>query len=164
MMMRFPLILIAALLAGCASPVGYPSLARRPFEKPPANPAPPPVESAVPSDPALLGRVADAVKLAKDGVPDFEAAVPAARDAAQKGVGAAQGSEPWIAAQLAVTRLERTLEPARNALAALDDERRYVDQHPGSPDRAALEAAISEVEAIDARQSAMIHQLLALLS
>ena len=62
-----------------------------------------------------------------------------------------------------VTRLEQTTGPARDALAALDDERRFLDQRPGSPDIPALQAAIAEVEAIDARQSASIHELLALL-
>lgn len=164
MMKHFLVVLIPALIAGCAAPGDYPSLAKRPFEKAPANPPSPPPEVAIPSDPALLGRIADALKQAREGVSDFEAALLVAREAAKRGSGMAEGSDPWINAQLAVSRLERTLEPARNALAALDDERRIIDLHPGSPDHAPLEAAIAEVEAIDMRQSASIRELLALLS
>ncbi len=163
MMKPFPALAIAALLAGCAVSGEYPSLAKRPFEKPPANPTSPPPAAVVPSDPALQGRVADMLKLARAGVADFDATLPAAREAVRRGTGAAEGSDPWIEAQMAVSRLERTLEPARNALADLDDERRILDQHPGSPDQPALEAAIAEVEMIDARQSSSIRALLALL-
>ena len=163
MMKRFPVILIPVLMAGCAAPGDYPSLAKRPFEKPPANPSTPPPETAVPSDPALLARIAEALKQATGGVADFEAALPAARDAAQRGSAATEGSDPWIEAQMAVSLLERTLEPARNALAALDDERRILEQRPGSPDLAAIEAAIAQVEDIDTRQTASVRALLALL-
>lgn len=159
-MKRIPIILVPALLVACAAPGTFPSLAKRPFEKAPAAPPEAPVTPAVPSDPALLGRIADALKLARDGVPDFESALPAAREAAQRASGASQGSDAWIEGQLMVTRLERTTGPARDALAALDDERRFLDLHPGSPDVPALQAAIAEVEAIDTRQSATIRELL----
>ena len=157
---RATAFLIPALLAACSAPGGYPSLAKRPFEKPqaavPDAPLPPPQAS----DPALLGRIADALKLARDGVPDFEAALPAARAAADRASGAAPESEAWIDGQLMVTRLESTTGPARDALAALDDERRLLDAKPGSPDAPTLLAAIAEVEAIDARQSEAVHALL----
>lgn len=163
MITRITAILIPALLSACADPGAYPSLAKRPFEKPPAArpeapPAPPPA-----SDAALLGRIADALKQARDGVADFEAALPSARAAAEHASGAAPESYAWIDGQVMVTRLVRTTGPARDALAALDDERRFLDQHPESPDRAALQAALTEVEAIDTRQSAAISALLALL-
>ena len=160
---HFLVLIVPALIAGCAAPGEYPSLAKRPFEKPPSNPSPTPVESTIPSDAAVQARIADALKKARDGVADFNATLPLARSAAERGTGTPEGSDPWIDAQMAVSRLERTLEPARNALADLDDERRLLDQHPGSPDQPALEAAIAEVEMIDARQSASIRELLALL-
>ena len=163
MMKHFLVLLIPALIAGCAAPTGYPSLAKRPFEKPPSNPSSTPVEPTIPSDPALQACIADALKRAREGVADFNAALPVARTATERGSGASEGSDPWIDAQMAVSRLERTLEPARNALADLDDERRFLDQHPGSPDQSALTAAIAEVEIIDTRQSTSIRELLALL-
>lgn len=163
MIKRITAILVPALLSACAASGPYPSLAKRPFERPPvATPEAPPAPLPA-SDPALLGRIADALKQAKDGVPGFEAALPVARTAAERAWGAAQESDAWIDGQVMVTRLERTTGPARDALAALDDERRFLDQHPGSPDVVALQSAIAEVEAIDARQSEAIHALLALL-
>ena len=163
MMKQLLVVVIPALLASCAAPGNYPSLARRPFEKAPSYPPPPPVQLAIPSDPALLTRIADTLGKARDGVADFNAALPLTRDAVQHGTGAPEGGDLWIDAQMAVSRLERTLEPARNALADLDDERRFLDQHPGSPDQPNLETAIAEVEMIDARQSASIREFLALL-
>lgn len=163
MMKRIPAILVPALLSACAAPGTFPSLAKRPFEKPPVAPPETPVAPAMPSDAALLGRIADALKQARDGLAEFEAALPAARAAAERATGAAQESDAWIQGQLMVTRLERTTGPARDALAALDDERRILDQRPGSPDGPALQATIAEVEAIDARQSEDIRALLALL-
>ena len=163
MMKLFLALLIPALIVGCAAPGEYPSLAKRPFEKPPSNPSTTPVEPTIPSDLAVLARIADALKRAREGVADFNAALPVARAAAERGSGASEGSDPWIDAQMAVSRLERTLEPARNALADLDDERRVLDQHPGSPDQPALKEAIAEVEMIDTRQSASIRELLTLL-
>jgi hypothetical protein len=163
MMKRCLAVLIPALLSACAAAGTYPSLAKRPFEKPPATPPETPVAPAMPSDAALLGRIADALKQARDGVPDFEAALPAARMAAERASGATQESDAWIQGQVMVTRLERTTGPARDALVALDDERRFLDQRPGSPDIPVLQSAIAEVEAIDARQSEAIRALLALL-
>lgn len=163
MMKRCLVVLIPALISACAAPGAYPSLAKRPFERPPVASPVAPVAPAVPSDAALLGRIADALKQARDGGPDFETALPAARAAAERASGASQESDAWIEGQVMVTRLERTAGPARDALAALDDERRFLDQRPGSPDIPALQAAIAEVEAIDARQSEAIRALLALL-
>lgn len=162
MFKRAMAFLVPVLLSACAASGDYPSLAKRPFEKPQTASQVVPSVPAQASDPALLGRIADALKLAKDGVPDFEAALPAARAAANRAAGAAPESEAWIDGQLMVTRLESTTGAARDALAALDDERRLLDQHPGSPDAPALLAAIAEVEAIDARQSETVRALLAL--
>lgn len=163
MIKRITAILVPALLSSCAAPGVYPSLAKRPFEKPPVTPPEAPPAALPASDPALLGRIAEALKQARDGVPDFEAALPAAKQAAERASGAAPESEAWIQGQLMITRLERTTGPARDALAALDDERRFLDQRPGSPDVQALQSAIAEVEAIDARQSEAIRGLLVLL-
>lgn len=167
MMMRLSLpacLVAAALLSGCAAEGTYPSLAKRPFETGGAAPPPPSPPPATPSDEALLARVASALKDAQAGVPAFEAALGPARDSARRASGAAEGSEPWIAGQMAVSRLERTLEPAQAALSQLDEERRLVQQNPTSPDLPAIQAAIDEVQAIEERQSAAVKELLAMLS
>jgi hypothetical protein len=103
------------------------------------------------------------VRKAQGGEADFAAARRLAESAVQKASGAAPESEAWIDAQLMMTRLEQATASARDALASLDDERRYLDQHPGSPDREALLSAIAQVEAIDDRQSATIRELLSRL-
>ena len=164
MMKRTLIILVPALLAACTAPGTFPSLAKRPFEKPLVASPEPPVAPALPSDAALLGRIADALKQARDGVAGFETALPAAREAARQASGAGQESDAWNNGQLMVTRLEGTTAPARDALAMLDDERRFLDQHPGSPDLPVPQAAIAEIEAIDARQSGIVRELLALFS
>jgi hypothetical protein len=151
----FPFVAFAVLTA-CADAGTYPSLAKRPFETgQPASPLLPP-QQALPSDPALRDRVVNQVRKAEAGVSDFNAALAPAQTAARNA--GAENSESWIEAQMAVSRLERTLFAARDALAALDDERRVAtSDNPG--DRAAIEAAIATVEAIDARQSAEIEKL-----
>lgn len=167
MMKRVPLsacLVAAVFLSACAAEGTYPSLAKRPFETGGTVPPPPPAPPTAPSDQALLARVASAVKDAKDGGPAFENALGAAKDAVKRASGTAEGSEPWIAGQMAVSRLERTLEPAQSALSSLDEERRLVQQNPNSPDLPAIQAAIDDVQAIEDRQSASVKELVAMLS
>lgn len=162
MSMRLACILIPALLAGCAAQGEYPSLAKRPIEKGETTSTSPP-PPAIPSDPALLARIDTAVKQAKDGVPAFEAALPASREMVQRGAGAAEGSDAWISGQMGASRLERTVIPARDALSALDAERTPAIGRGNAEDIARLEAAIAEVEAIVDRQAGEVNRLLAML-
>jgi hypothetical protein len=150
----FPIVAFA-LLTACADAGTYPSLAKRPFEAGQPAPLPPSMPALLP-DSALRKRVADQLRKAEAGVSDFKEALAPAQTAAR--AAGAENSESWIEAQMAVSRLERTLSPARDALAALDDERRLaISDNP--EDRAAIEAAIATVESIDARQSAEIEKL-----
>jgi hypothetical protein len=155
-------------LGGCANQGAFPSLAKRPFEKTPqadvnAPTSPPTPAHNLKSDPALLARISAATARARSGVPAFEAALPAARSAVADGAGS-RLSESWINAQLLVTRLERTLEPARIALSDLDGEQRNVQLDPNSADGPALAAGIREVETIAEHQSAELSNLMATLN
>lgn len=160
MIKRATAFLVSALLCGCAASGDYPSLAKRAFEKPRTAKPDGPAAPAPASDPALVGRIAAALNLARGGVPAFEAALSAARAATGHAAGASPESEAWIEGQLMVSRLESLTLATRDALAALDAERRLLDQIPGSPDQPTLQAAIAEVEAMDTRQSQAIRALL----
>jgi hypothetical protein len=143
-------------LAACASPQGYPSLAKRTFETPKVT-APPALVSEPASDPALRTRIAARVKQARAGAEAFRASQGAARAAVERS--GKDGTESWIAAQLAVSRLESEQAPVRDALASLDEERRR-----GLPanieDREALDQALAQVGSIDSEQSAIVQDLI----
>lgn len=160
----FGLAAASVHLGGCANQGTFPSLAKRSFEKSPQTqqPAPAPAVQLV-SDPALVARLAAAVMRARSGVQGFEAALPAARSAVAGGAGS-RLSDRWINAQVFLTRLERTLEPARIALADLDGEQRHVQLDPTSADRPALAEAITEVAVITTHQSAELSSLMAILN
>lgn len=148
--MRFATLLFPTLLlTACADQGEFPSLAKRPIEnaraEPITEPAPPP------ADPALAQRWTDIANTGKAGVEAFELSL----DAAKRAVAASgpSGSESWIAAQVAVSRLETTLTPAREALATLDAERKTVVTGGNATDLAALETIIAELEEVEKRQA-----------
>jgi hypothetical protein len=148
-----------ALLTGCSDKAGsYPSLNVRPIEKLAKEMIDEPVPAAVapvapsPSNPETIARIMDLVATAEKGAADFAKALGEARTKA-KGVAAAQGSEAWVAAQLALTRVEAARAPVQSALAGLDEQRRIVLMGPPSQDAPALEEAVARVEAIDVRQA-----------
>jgi hypothetical protein len=151
-------LISSATLAGCAAKGEFPSLAPRPYEQGrPASSAP---ATAVPdvSDAARVARINAAVQRAEAGREAFNAALSAARSA----VSASQGgyaSEGWIAAQMAVSRAERTREPVQAALAELDAELRSVLTGPPTSDRAILESAIARVMALDTEQGSALAAL-----
>ena len=150
-------VLCASLLivvAACQTPVprGEPSLAPRSAEG--IDPRLP-VEAAIdsrPADGAMLRRIAALIDEARDSAAAFAQAVPGARSAAAA-AGPAQ-SESWIAAQLALSELERTRGPFTRAFAELDEMRSASARNAAaSPaDVAALEAAAAELHALAERQ------------
>lgn len=159
-MHRALLLLTLAFLTACADQGEFPSLARRPVETASLAPAsPPPVP---PADAALAKRLADARATVEAGKSAFDSALPAARIAVE--AAGPSGSESWIAAQLELSRLEATLEPARAALSLLDSERRSIVSGGNAADLEVLETAIVEIEAIDAQQSKAVSELTAALS
>jgi hypothetical protein len=149
-------------LAGCAAGGGFPSLAPRPIERElaverPTTPAP---ETA--TDPALGARVAALVRQARAGDSAFEAALAGARSAAA-GAGS-EGSDGWIAAQAAVSRVEAARAEVVTALAELDriglDRAR---QPTNAGDWAMVNSALADVQAIADRQHEQLEQLRASL-
>lgn len=158
--MRTAILILTLLAAGCADQGEFPSLARRPAEK--AGLALPPPPPAVPADTELAKRIDFATAKARDGVKAFDLSRDAAKAAVARA--GASGSESWIAAQLAVTRLETTLDPARRALSDLDGERQGVTARGSTADATALETAISEVETIDRHQTEETRKLIEALN
>jgi hypothetical protein len=145
-MMRVSLALVALVAAaGCKAPRddGYPSLLPRPIEKRGfAEPAPRPEPVATP-DAALDGDVArQRAALAKAGAAFAGKATDAER-LATRARGARAGSEPWIAAQVALAELDTLRGGTAGALA--DIERLAIDRAAeGEPPYPALEALLIE--------------------
>lgn len=159
---RFPALFLLFSLSACASRGDFPSLSPRPFEtRTVVAPAPPP--EIAPSNAATASRIAASVAKAEAGQAAFDTALSSARKLV--GVSSRQvGSESWIAAQMAVSRLERTREPVQSALAELDGEIKALLMGPPSTDRTALEEALARVGALDQAQQQAIAPLLSALS
>jgi hypothetical protein len=150
--------LAAALLAGCVSQGPFPSLAPRPAEmedwsEEPVRPVP-----VVADDPALVARIAALLGEVRVGQRAFEAEAPVAERIAAKA--GARGSDSWLEAQQAISRLEAARGATGAALAelhALDLAR--ASAPTSEADQTALKAAIEEAEAIAARQQQRIDRL-----
>ncbi len=159
MMRTISLTLLALSVSACAARGAYPSLAPRPIElqNGQANSPAPPAPTA--TDPARVARISAIVARAEGNGSAFSSArAEAERSVAASG---ARGSESWIAAQMAVSRLERTREATQEALAELDGEKRRILSGPASADQAALDAAIARVMAIETAQADAARSLLA---
>ena len=143
-----------------ATAQGEPSLARRPAES--IDPRLP-VDVAVdarPVDPALAARLQTLMADARTSAAAFASAEPAAR--AKASAAGQPESESWIAAQAALSELDRLRAPFARAIADLDELRansaRSGDR--ASPaDIAALEAAAAQLLNISERQSASLDSI-----
>jgi hypothetical protein len=146
------------LLTGCVSQGPFPSLAPRPAESEDWTEEPVRAAPAVADDPALRARVAELLAEARAGARESDADLGSAeRAAAHAG---AQGSDSWIEAQQAISRLEAAQARTGEALTELHQLRLARAGQPTSPaDLAALDAAIAEAEAIAARQQQRIDRL-----
>ena len=105
-------------LSACAQQGEFPSLAPRPVEKAMAESEEEPAVRPVQDDPQLPARIAAFVEAGRRGQAAFEAALPEARAAV--GRAGPSGSDSWIAAQQAISRLETTRATIANALSELD--------------------------------------------
>lgn len=152
------LIVLLTLASGCARRDGFPSLAPRAAElaaNAAAVPPPPPV--LLPSDADRRKRLADAVQRAQSSQSAFDTALAKARSAVSSA--GSKGSEGWIAAQLAVSRLEITRGETGEALALIDRERVALFASGPSADEAALNAAHDQALAIDQAQEQAVREL-----
>jgi hypothetical protein len=151
-------ILLAALAAGCVSQGPFPSLAPRPAESEDWTEEPVRAAPAVADDPALRARLATLLDEARAGAREFDADFgPAERAAAPAG---GEGSDSWIEAQQAISRLEAAQARTGEALADLHQLRLEREGQPTSAaDLAAFDAAIAAAEAIAARHQQRIDRL-----
>jgi len=158
-----PVSVLAALfsLAACGPAVNHPSLAPRAIERLDAMPpSPPPPTAAIPVDASKQERIAALLKQAHDGDVRFQPQAMAAEGAVERGAGGAPGSEAWIAAQEAVSRVESLRTPVAQSLADLDELQIASAGAPLDPDTAtALAAAYADLSAIDERQRNQVASL-----
>ncbi|KQM41243.1 hypothetical protein [Sphingomonas sp. Leaf10] len=150
-----PPVLFAALLSACAAPRGdYPSLLPRPIEKislaEPVHPVP-----VSKPEPALDGKIAAATTAASAATRSFDAAVARARPLVRAAAGKAEGSEPWLNAQVALAELDVARTAIDTPLADL--ERLGIDRAAaGSPPYPALDAALARAtDAANAQRTAI---------
>jgi hypothetical protein len=111
----------------------------------------------LPSDADRRKRLADAVQLAENSQNAFDAALAKARSAVSSA--GSRGSDSWIAAQLAVSRMEATRGETGAALALIDRERVALFAGGASVDEAALNAAHDQALAIDQTQEQAVRGL-----
>ena len=153
--LRLLVLACAAALSACAAGGDFPSLAPRPIEREeaaaPAEPAGPVTEAV---DPQLAARLAALLADARRGQAEFETVLPQATSAVA-GAGDA-GSEGWILAQQAISRLEAERAPTVIALADLD---RLTIAHAGQPELPAVTAARDEARALAEAQEQRIGAL-----
>jgi hypothetical protein len=157
-----PALAAALMLGGCVSQGPFPSLAPRPEEGIVSTAEPMRPEPAVADDAQLRARIGALVAQALEGLGTFDAAYPAAERAAN--AGGAQGSDSWVVAQQALSRLEAARSNTGTARAELDRiaiERATLPTSAG--DRAMLERAIAEAERIAMNQQVRLDTLKARL-
>src|SRR3954471_829247 len=149
---------VAALVAGCVSQGPFPSLAPRPAERQDWSEEPVRAAPAVADDPALRRRVDALLEQASAGERSFEADYAAAeRLAAHAG---REGSDSWIEAQQAISRLVAARAATGEALAELHQLRLARAAQPtSSGDLAGLDAAIAEAEQTAAHQQQRIERI-----
>ena len=157
---RFPglAVVLAACLAGCVSQGPFPSLAPRPAEREDWTEEPVHQTPAAADDAALRTRLGALVAEAREGARAFEADLPAAeRATAHPG---AEGSDSWIEAQQAISRLEASRAGTTGAATELHQLRlARTGEATSAADLAAIDAAIVEVEAIAERQQRQMDRL-----
>jgi hypothetical protein len=156
---RFPAVAVVLLLAGCAAPGTFPSLAPRPEELGQTAPAPPrPVPP--PADPALGGQLAGLLGNARGGDAKFKAAVPGT-ERAVRAAGKA-GSDSWVEAQQALSRLETDRTATTVAAADLNTLLRSKMEAPtpaAQADIDSITAAIDQVRALSDAQDQVLGRL-----
>lgn len=148
-----------ALAAGCAAPGPYPSLAPRAAEKAYADDTEERKPVPRPNDPALAHEIDRLLGEAKAGAADFDSALPAAQSAA--GRAGAAGSDSWIEAQQALSRLESARARTTAAIADLDKlgVERAAAGTLGDGDAERLRAATAELQVLSDAQADRLQKL-----
>ncbi|HYI48044.1 MAG TPA: hypothetical protein VEX35_06220 [Allosphingosinicella sp.] len=150
-------LLSGILLGGCVTEGPFPSLAPRPderlaIEEPVREPP------VVADDPALPARIAALLGEARQGDRAFEADYGAAARAA--GSAGPTGSDSWIDAQQALSRVEVARGRTTDAAAELHQLAvARAGQAVSAADRQALDDAVAEVDRLVADQQARIDRL-----
>ena len=143
---------LLAMAAGCAGDPSFPSLAPRAVEDEslaePSLPAPP---TGTP-DAAAMAEYAPLVDKARADDAQFRAALSEARGALAAGRGASTGSDAWLAAQAALSRVAAARYPVATALADLDAARNGDAPRTDSGKAAAVARAFETVRTIDAAE------------
>ena len=132
----------SSALGGCAAQGDFPSLARRAAESDRSVEEPVRVPLQVAEEEALRARVAELRARAAAGDREFDATYGAAEAAARAAGG--RGSESWIVAQQALSRLEAAREATMQALGELDA---LAVSRAGTPTNAGDFASINEAVA-----------------
>ena len=150
-------LLSVALLIGCAPKGAFPSLGVRPVEQLSFD-EPTRVVPVVAEDTELGRKIAELSGQAWRGQGNFEALLPAARSRAS--AAGAMGSESWIEAQQALSRLEAARALTVSALAELD---RLVIERAARPTNAEqfqqLSSALERTTSLSQAQQAEVDRL-----
>jgi hypothetical protein len=158
---RLLLALLVALLplGACARQDGsFPSLAPRPGEARGFGEPDVPPPAPVTADPALDGKVAALVGRLDAAGKSFDSAAARAEPLAGRARGAAEGSDPWIAAQSALSELDAARADASGVVTDIEalQVERAATLLRGYPALDALQARAREMLA---RQEASIGRL-----
>ena len=155
----FAILAALALAAGCAAPGPYPSLAPRPAEKAYAEDAEERKPTPQPDDPALAGEIDRLLAEARAGGAQFDSALSAAKRTA--GSAGPAGSDSWIEAQQALSRLESARARTTAALADLD--RLSIERSNagtlGDGDLERMRRAAAEIQALADSQADRLQKL-----
>ena len=140
--------LLLVLVAGCAAPGPYPSLAPRPAEALYASGDPERVPVPAPDRPAIAPRIAELVAAARAGDAAFSEAAAAARPLVARAGG--PGSDGWVAAQQAVSRAQTGRSATISALADLDSfaNAQAAEGPLSAPDSERLESAAASLQSL----------------
>jgi hypothetical protein len=161
----FAAIALGLSLSACAGTTGgYPSLAPREIEKTAktAVDEPPPAPRVLaPSRPERVDRIRGLVAKAQSSTARFAKAGSESGGAVLRG--GAAGSDSWVLAQMALSRIEATRFPVTEALSGLDNIRRELLNEGLSEDDAIIDDAVKAVEAINTAQQQEINRLSARL-
>lgn len=158
---RLPIVLaLSAMTSACGLSSDYPSLAPRPEE---LGQSPQPKAAAtapLPPDPQLAPMLDKLLASAQSGDAAFRAAAARTEQVVERAGG--EGSDSWIEAQLALSRLESARTPTTVAAAELETlTRTRIEEAPSAAkaDVGAIMAAADQVRTLIDAQDQVIDRL-----